>query len=54
MLTVARYIEAYLPKTTERDRRDPKISPFWKDLMGLKVGLAHLESQMLNELANLT
>ncbi|EME82190.1 uncharacterized protein MYCFIDRAFT_65237 [Pseudocercospora fijiensis CIRAD86] len=36
-LIVVRYIEAYLPNTTEKDRRDPKISPFWKDLMGLKL-----------------
>ncbi|KXT02255.1 hypothetical protein AC578_5059 [Pseudocercospora eumusae] len=34
---IDKYIEAYLPNTTEKDRRDPKISPFWKNLMGLKL-----------------
>jgi acetyl esterase/lipase len=30
------YREAYLPSTTEDDRRDPDISPFYADLKKLK------------------
>lgn len=31
------YIDALLPNTTEKQRRDPSISPFFKDLRGLKL-----------------
>jgi acetyl esterase/lipase len=31
------YIDALLPNTTEADRRDPSISPFWADLRGKKL-----------------
>ncbi|KAI4684242.1 hypothetical protein J4E81_009122 [Alternaria sp. BMP 2799] len=31
------YIDALLPNTTEADRRDPSISPFWQDLRGMKL-----------------
>jgi acetyl esterase/lipase len=31
------YINALLPNTSEADRRDPSISPFWADLRGKKL-----------------
>ncbi|CAA9958225.1 esterase/lipase/thioesterase [Pyrenophora teres f. maculata] len=31
------YIDALLPNTTEAQRRDPSISPFWADLRGKKL-----------------
>lgn len=31
------YINALLPNTTEAQRRDPSISPFWADLRGKKL-----------------
>ncbi|CAN9422878.1 unnamed protein product [Alternaria alternata] len=31
------YIDALLPNTTEAERRDPSISPFWADLRGKKL-----------------
>jgi len=31
------YIDALLPNTTEAERRDPSISPFWQDLRGMKL-----------------
>jgi acetyl esterase/lipase len=31
------YIDALLPNTTEKERRDPSISPFWADLRGKKL-----------------
>lgn len=31
------YIDALLPNTTEVQRRDPSISPFWADLRGKKL-----------------
>lgn len=31
------YIDALLPNTTERERRDSSISPFWADLRGKKL-----------------
>lgn len=31
------YIDALLPNTTEEQRRDPSISPFWADLRGKKL-----------------
>lgn len=32
-----RYIDAYLPGKTEAQRRDPTISPLYKDLRNLKL-----------------
>lgn len=34
---IVRYIEAYLPNTTEADRRDGMISPLYMDLTKLKL-----------------
>ncbi|KAL2350329.1 Alpha/Beta hydrolase protein [Cryomyces antarcticus] len=34
---MAKYMEAYLPGKSLEERRDPKISPFYKDLRGLKL-----------------
>jgi acetyl esterase/lipase len=34
---VSSYIAAYLPSTSEEDRRDPDISPFFADLYKMKV-----------------
>jgi acetyl esterase/lipase len=31
------YIDALLPDTTEKERRDPSISPLWADLRGKKL-----------------
>lgn len=31
------YVKALLPDTTEEERRDPSISPFYKDIRGLKL-----------------
>lgn len=31
---MAKYLEAFLPNTTIEQRRDPRISPFWENLMG--------------------
>ena len=31
------YVDALLPNTTEAQRRDPSISPFWLDLRGKKL-----------------
>lgn len=31
------YIEVLLPNTSEAQRRDPAISPYWADLKGLKL-----------------
>jgi acetyl esterase/lipase len=35
-LTVCSYIAAYLPSTSEADRRNPDISPFYANLKELK------------------
>jgi acetyl esterase/lipase len=41
-----RYTEAYLPNTTEKDRRDPKISPFFADLMKMRAEGRRLPSAL--------